>query len=362
MDKRDYYEVLGVNNSSSKAEIKKAYRKLAKEYHPDRNKAADAEKKFKEIQEAYEVLSDEQKKSAYDQFGHAGTQGFGGAGGGGFGGFQDFGNLNDIFEQFFGGGFGGASQGFRTRSTPSAIRGSDLQVSIRISFLDAIFGIEKTIRYERMESCDKCDGKGAESSSDIKTCETCKGQGRVIRVQKAFLLGNIQTAAECPTCHGDGKIISKKCAKCKGEARVTTKQDFTLKIPPGIPDGVSLRFRDKGNAGKKGGPTGDLYINIEIEPHDRFERSGDDIYVESSISPSSATLGDEISVPTVHGDVKLKIKPGTQPGAVIKLSDKGGPKFRGKGRGDQYVKIKIDIPIKPSKDVKKLWEKLSEKE
>lgn len=361
MEKRDYYEVLGVSKNATKAEIKKAYRKLAKEYHPDRNKGSDAEKKFKEISEAYEILSDDQKRSAYDQFGHAGTQGFSGAPGGagfsGFNGFSDFGNINDIFEQFFGGGFGGFS-GAPSHQRASAVRGSDLEVTIKLSFLDAVFGTEKTIRYERQSICKKCKGLGAEKESDIKTCPTCNGSGREIRTQKAFLLGTIQTAVPCSRCHGEGKIIENKCKNCSGEGRIKEKEDFTLKIPPGIPDGVTLRFKDRGNAGKKGGNYGDLFVNIEVEPNEIFDRRGDDIYTSQSISPSLATLGGQTEVQTVHGPVNLKIKSGTQPGTVIKLNGKGGPKFRGSGNGDHYVRIGVQIPTKISAQDKKLWEEL----
>lgn len=371
MAKRDYYEVLGISKSASKAEIKKAYRKLAKELHPDRNKAVDAEEKFKEVKEAYEVLSDEQKRSAYDQFGHAGTEGFGGAGNGfggasGFGGFENMGDmsdLNDIFQQFFGGGFSGfdfsgARQGNGSVRRNTATRGADLEVNLKILFMDAVFGTRKTINYKRQNTCSKCNGSGAEKDSDKKTCETCKGQGQVIKVQQAFLFGSVRTAVVCPDCHGEGEVITKKCAKCNGEGRIEGTEQFTLKIPPGIPDGVTLRFKDRGNAGKKGGNFGDLYINIEIEPDERFERRGNDIYSEMEIDTATAALGDKIPVPTVHGDIKLKIPAGTQPEKVFKLSDKGGPKFQGRGNGDHYVKIKVHVPEKISSVEKQLWEQL----
>ena len=360
MEKRDYYEVLGISKGASKTEIKKAYRKLAKEYHPDRNKASDAEEKFKGIKTAYEVLSDDQKRSAYDQFGHAATEGFSGAGNGfngfsgfeGFngGGFENMSNLNDIFERFFGGGFsgfdfGGGTGGARgsggagssggrgargfNRENTGATRGSDLEVRLKIPFLDAVFGTETTIRYKKQSTCDKCGGTGAKDPSNKKTCPTCKGSGQVVRVQQAFLFGSIRTAAVCPECHGEGEVITKKCVKCKGEGRLETTEEFTLKVPPGIPDGVTLRFRDRGNAGRKGGNFGDLFIAIEVEPDENFERRGNDIYSDIVIDVVTATLGGTVTIPTVHGDLGLKIPAGTQPGKVFKLGDKGGPKFQG---------------------------------
>lgn len=370
MAKRDYYEVLGVGKTASKAEIKKKYRQLAKEYHPDRNSASDAEEKFKEVKEAYEVLSDDQKRTAYDQYGHAGTQGFGAGGNGGFSGFsgfEDMGNLNEIFEQFFGGGFSGfggrgfssqgfSGQGFGSRGQTS-IRGADLEVTLRISFNHAVFGTEKTILYKRKVVCDKCKGKGAEKESDIETCPTCKGSGQIVRVQRTFI-GNIQTAARCPECQGNGSIIKTKCSKCRGDGRIEKEEDFSLKIPPGIPDGVTLRFRDRGNAGQGGGNYGDLFVNIEVEQSDEFERRGNDIYSEITINPAQAVLGDIIAINTVHGETKLKIKSGTQPNHIFRLSGKGGPRFRGKGNGDHYIKINVEIPKKPGRKERKIWEKL----
>ncbi|MBD3281069.1 molecular chaperone DnaJ [Candidatus Dojkabacteria bacterium] len=370
MAKRDYYEVLGVNKSATKAEIKKKYRQLAKEYHPDRNKETGAEEKFKEVKEAYEVLSDDQKRSAYDQYGHAGTQGFGAGGNGGFGGaqgfggFENMGDLNEIFEQFFGGGFSGFSGfgGFHDGSSgrdsrQTSIRGADLQVNLKISFEHAVFGTEKTITYKRKIICDKCAGKGAEKEEDIETCKTCKGSGQVVRVQRTFI-GNIQTASRCPECQGQGKTIKKECSKCNGDGRIEQEEDFSLKIPPGIPDGVTLRFRDRGNAGKGGGNYGDLYVGIEVESSEEFERRGNDIYSEVTINPAQATLGDTIDIETVHGSTKIKIKSGTQPGKIIKLTDKGGPKFQGKGNGDHYLKVNVKIPERLNRKQKKLWGEL----
>lgn len=361
MAKRDYYEVLGLNKSASKSDIKKAYRDLAKKYHPDRNKEPDAETKFKEVQEAYEVLSDDQKKSAYDQFGHAGTQGFGGGGySGGFGGFEDFGNFSggfeDIFENLFGGGFGGFSTGRTPRS--SSVRGADIEANLKITFEEAVFGAEKTVKYKRKKVCTECSGSGAKNNS-MTDCKECNGSGQVTRVQQT-IFGTIQTRGVCPTCNGEGRIIKDACPKCKKEGRVEEIDEFTIKVPPGIPDEVTLRFQDRGNAGQRGGNYGDLFINIEVTPHPILERRGDDIYMDKEIAITSAVLGDEIVVPTVHGETVIKVEPGTQNDKIIKLNDKGGPKFRKNGNGDQYIRIKVKVPQKLSKDEKQLWEKLDE--
>lgn len=359
MQKKDYYEVLGVDKSASKTEIKKKYRELAKKYHPDRNKEAGAEEKFKEVTEAYETLSDDQKRQAYDQFGHAGTQGFGGgAAGAGFSGFEDLGDMSDIFEQFFGGGFSGFS-GFGNRQgrRQTSVRGADLEVNLKIKFNEAVFGAEKTILYNKKSVCPECSGSGAKDDTDVKTCPTCNGQGQVVRVQRTFI-GNIQTATICPECQGEGKVIKNKCKKCQGDGRIDTQEEFKLKIPPGIPDGVTLRFKDKGNAGRKGGNFGDLFVNIEVEASSKFERRGNDIYSEIYINPAQAALGDIVTIDTVHGKTKLKIPTGTQPEKVIRLTEKGGPKFQGKGNGDHYIKIHVKIPEKINKKQKELWKEL----
>lgn len=361
MNKRDYYEILGISKNASEKEIKSAYRKLAKKYHPDRNKETGAESKFKEVQEAYEVLSDDRKKAAYDQYGHAGTQSFGG-GQGGFNGnfngfdFGDMGSINDIFEQFFGGSFGGFSPSGRG-SRP--VRGEDLELNIRIDFKEAIFGTEKSFEYKRRVVCSKCKGSGAKDDTSLKTCSTCNGQGRVAQVQRTFL-GNFQTVTTCPECHGQGKIIKELCPACQGSGVNDKVEDFSIKIPQGIPDGVTLRFKDKGNSGRKGGGYGDLFVNIEVKTHDKLERKGDDIFTTLNIDVSDAVLGGTKDVETVHGKEELQIPAGTQPEAVLKMSGRGGPKFRGNGNGDQYVRIIIDIPKKLTKEQKELWSKLHE--
>lgn len=357
-EKRDYYEVLGVEKSATKQDIKKAYRKLAKEYHPDVNKAADAEDKFKEVQEAYEVLSDDQKRSAYDQFGHAGTSGFG-SGFEGFSGaqdfsgadFGDFADIGSIFDTFFGGGFG------RQRGGPRATRGADIQIRIELDFESAVFGTEKVISYNRSINCKSCNGSGAKGGTSMKTCPECGGQGRVTRVQRSFI-GTIQTTIACPTCHGKGNVIKEACEHCNGKGIIEETEEIKLKIPKGTPDGLVLRFKEKGNAGVNGGGYGDLYVQIEVQPHKVFERRGDDIYLEKEIDVVTAVLGEEITVPTLHGDVKVKVKPGTQPGTILRLTGKGAPKLRGSGNGNEYIQLKIVVPERLSKKQKELWEQL----
>lgn len=365
-EKRDYYEVLGVEKSASKDEIKKAYRQLAKKYHPDMNKASDAEEKFKEVQEAYEVLSDDQKRAAYDQFGHAGTSGF--QGGGGFegfpqgadfsgfdfGGMGDFADIGSIFDSFFGGAFGGGR-----RSRTQAERGSDIQVKLELVFEDAVFGIDEVIKYKRRVHCEKCNGSGAKDGTSKTTCPTCKGAGRVTRVQRSFI-GTIQTTTACPECRGSGEIIKEKCPECAGLGQVEKVEELKLKIPKGTPDGLLLRFREKGHAGANGGSYGDLYVQIEVKQHKIFERQGDDIYLDREIDVITAVLGGEFEVPTLHGDVKVKVKAGTQPGTILRLTGKGAPKLRGSGNGNQYVQLRVIVPKRLTKEQRKLWEELGE--
>lgn len=353
MSKRDYYEVLGLKKGASKDEIKKSYRKLAKEFHPDRNKAADAEAKFKEVQEAYDILSDDQKREAYDQYGFAGAQSFGG------GGFQagDLGDLGDIFGQFFGNGFGGfGGMGNFGNFGGRNMRGEDIQVNVRLPFLEAVFGATKNIQYPRKTECDHCQGTGSEDGK-TSTCSTCQGKGKVAQVQNTFF-GKIQTVAPCPNCHGSGQMITEKCKKCGGNGQMQQNETFEMKVPPGIPDGVTLRFNNRGNAGPNKGGFGDLYVNIEVENHPKLERRDNDIYLDQEIDVITATLGGEVTVPTVHGDITIKIPEGTQPGKVLKLTGKGGPKFRGNGNGDQYIKIAVEIPQKLSREQRAKWEEL----
>lgn len=341
MAKRDYYEVLGVTKSSTDAEIKKAYRKLSKQYHPDINKEPDAEDKFKEISEAYEILSDPQRKAAYDQYGHAGTDPNYGGGAGGFGGFgggaAGFGGFEDIFESFFGGG-GGRS------ANPNAPRqGSDLQYSFDLKFEEAIFGIEKTIQYNREDTCTTCDGTGAKAGTSPKTCGKCHGQG-TINVERQTPLGRVMTRQTCDECQGQGQTIDTPCADCHGTGRIKKKHSVKVNVPAGVEDGQQMRLAGQGEAGINGGPHGDLFVVFRVEDSDLFDRDGSEIYYELPLSFSQAALGDELEVPTVHGKVKLKVPAGTQTGTTFRLRGKGAPKLRGTGTGDQQVTVRILTP------------------
>lgn len=357
MNKKDYYEVLGVSKDSSGKEIKKAYRKLAQKYHPDSNKEDGAEAKFKEIRDAYEVLSDSSKKSAYDQFGHAGTEGFNpgtGNGGAGFAGGAPF-DMGDMFSSFFnGGGVGGfRNSGRQQRET----RGADLRYRISLKFLEAMKGGEFELNIQKEAACDKCEGTGSEDKK-VKTCDVCKGQGRVQKVQESFL-GRMQFVAECDKCHGEGKVPEKECTQCHGRGTETKTEKMKIKVPAGAYDGMILRFRGGGSAGKGDIPSGELYIELEVLPHERFTRRGNDIYVIDEIDVYMATLGGELEVDTIHGELTLKIPQGTQPDTVFRLKDKGVPIVGREGQfGDQYVKVEVKIPKRLNKKDKKVWESL----
>ncbi len=351
-DKRDYYEVLGVDRNADASTIKRAYRKLAKKYHPDVNKAADAEEKFKEVQEAYDVLSDENKKAAYDRYGHAAfEQGAGGAGGfGGFGGFEDV-DLGDIFSSFFGGGQ-------RTRQRPTGPRqGEDRFVQLEIDFMDAIKGKKTDIKINYDEQCTSCHGTGAASPSDVETCSRCNGTG-TIRTQQRTFMGMAIQETECPECHGSGKKIKKICPKCKGHGYSNKNVTVELNIPAGINTHQQLRVPGKGGRGINGGPNGDLYVEIYVRPHKHFVRQGNDISIKVPVSAVDATLGCDIDVPTVYGDVSMKIPEGTQPGTVLRLKGKGVKNLRNNNYGDQYVTVDVKIPTKISKQDKDLYKKL----
>lgn len=332
MDKRDYYEVLGLSKGASKDEIKRAFRKLAAKYHPDVNKDADAEEKFKEIQEAYSVLSDDQKKSQYDQFGHSAFSGGGGAGG--FGGFEGF-DFGDIFGDIFGGGFGG----FGGRSNPNAPRqGRDLQQRIVLTFEEAVFGTKKEIKVSHNETCDHCNGSGAETPKDLHTCATCGGSGTETVVQNT-MLGRIQTQRSCSTCQGRGKTITKKCHKCHGNGTVHVDATIEINIPAGVDNGQQMRVSGQGEAGQNGGPAGDLYLVFDVKAHEFFERDGNDIYCEIPVTFGQATLGSTIEVPTLTGKGELKIPAGTPTGKQFLWRNKGIA-----GRGHQYVTINVIVP------------------
>ncbi len=346
-NKRDYYEVLGVNRNSSQEELKKSYRKLALKYHPDKNPGnKKAEEKFKEAAEAYAVLSDPQKRSQYDHFGHS----LGGGGFSGFGGFDDiFSNFGDIFEDFFdiesifGGGTRGRSRGSRSR------RGSDLQYKLSISFEESASGKETNIKVPRYETCTQCKGDGTAPGSSKVQCPQCHGTGQ-IRVSQGFF----SIARTCNICGGSGTKISKPCPDCKGEGRVPRERKINIKIPAGVDNGSRLKISGEGEAGVGGGPRGNLYVYIEVKPHPYFRREDDHIICEKEISFTQAALGAEVEVPTLDGRAKLKIPAGTQSGKLFRLSGKGMPNLRGYGRGDQYVRINVVVPTRLTEEEKKL--------
>lgn len=345
--KRDYYEVLGVSKGVSDDELKKAYRKLAKQCHPDLNPGdKKAETQFKEVNEAYEVLSDKDKRARYDQFGHAGVDpnyNPGGGFGGGFGGFSgDFGDidLGDIFGTFFGGGFGGGG-GSARRNGPA--KGETLRSSVAISFEEAAFGCEKEITLTRSEECDVCKGTGCAPGTTAEICPDCHGSG-VIRIQRGGGAFSFATTAQCPKCGGTGKLIHSPCKTCNGAGSVHKQRKITVKIPAGIDNGQAISLRGQGGAGKNGGPAGDLIISVTVRPHAQFKRDGVHVYLEQKVSFLQATLGAELEIPTIDGKVKWTLPEGTQPGATFRLKGKGIPSVNGRGRGDQYVTVLVDVP------------------
>ena len=345
-EKRDYYEVLGVDKSASADEIKKAYRKIAKENHPDLHPGdKQCEERFKAANEAYEVLSDDDKRKKYDQFGHAAFDpSYGaGAGGAGFGGgFGGFGDLGDIFGDIFGGGFGGFGGG--QRSNPNAPRkGENIRASLNISFEEAAFGCEKEVTVARVEQCPDCKGTGCSPGTTPEVCPDCKGTGYVTQSQRTPF-GVMQSQAPCGKCRGRGKIIHQPCKTCKGMGSIRRQHKIKVTIPAGIDDGQAISQRGKGNAGANGGPAGDLLVSVIVRPHSRFERDGNSVLLEQPITYSQAALGAEIEVPTLDGNVKMTVPEGTQPGTVFRLRGKGIPYLRGNGRGDQFVTVTLSVP------------------
>lgn len=355
-NKRDYYEVLGVSRNASNGELKKAYRKMARQYHPDVNKEPDSDEKFKEINEAYEVLSNDDMRARYDRFGHAGLEGAGG-----FSGFEGggFGSVADIFEEFFGGAFSG---GRRQRRGPK--RGADLRYDLKISFEEAVFGAEKDIEVERPAPCPVCQGSGAEPGSNPQRCPTCNGSGEVRRVQQS-LLGSFVNVATCPNCRGSGEVITTPCSTCHGHKLVQETRTLSVKVPAGVDNDTQIRLAGEGAPGADGGPPGNLYVIIRVSKHQFFERRGDDIWMDLEINVAQAALGDELTVPTIDGEATLIIPPGTESGKVFKLKHQGVHKLdrtgRGvdMGRGNQHVLVHVAIPSKLTDEQRELFTKLS---
>ncbi len=356
--KRDYYEVLGVEKNADEKQIKRAYRKLAKKYHPDMNggdASPESEAKFKEATEAYEVLSDSQKRSTYDQFGHAAFENGGAGGYGGFqGGFGDI-DLGDIFGDLFGAGFGGGFGGGRRRNYPT--KGQNLAAKISLTFEEAVFGCEKDISINALEDCETCHGSGAKAGTHPETCSQCGGSGQVT-VTRQTILGAMQSTSPCSRCHGTGQFIKDKCYTCSGSGKVRKKKIITVNIPAGIDDGQSMRIAGKGEPGSNGGPNGDVILRVTVKPHDVLERSGYDIIYTLPLSPAEVALGKEVDVPTIDGEVSYKVDAGTQAGTKFRLRGKGVPHVNGRGRGDEYVIVKVVTPTKLSKKEKELYEEL----
>ena len=357
-EKRDYYEVLGLQKGASDDEIKKSYRKLAKEYHPDLHPGDKAcEEKFKEIGEAYEVLSDPDKKAKYDQYGHAAFDPNSGFGGGGFGGFGDFGDLGDILGNIFGGGFGFGGGGAQRRNGP--MKGENLRVRLSVPFEEAAFGCKRDINVPRIEDCEDCHGTGCKPGTSPETCPDCKGSGTV-RTQQRTPFGVMASTTECRRCGGTGKLIKEPCPKCSGKGKVRKNRTISVNIPAGIDDGQTISLRGQGHAGMNGGPAGDLLITVSVKAHPLFERDGSSVLYEMPISFVQATLGAEVEVQTLDGKVKYTIPEGTQTGTTFRLRGKGIPYLNGSGRGDQYVTVYIETPKNLTKEQKELLREFGE--
>ena len=361
-EKRDYYEVLGIAKGASEDEIKKAYRKQAKKYHPDLHPGdKEAEEKFKEVNEAYEILSDADKRARYDQFGHAGVDpnygaGAGGGFGGGFAGFDGDIDLGDIFGSFFGGGFGGG----RRQANPTAPRrGADIRVSVALSFMEAAHGCTKTVTVNHQDTCPECGGSGAAKGTSPETCPDCGGRGTVT-TQTRTPFGVMQSQRPCSRCGGRGKIIKTPCRKCSGTGRVSSSKKLEVKIPAGIDDDQSLAMRGLGDKGLNGGPAGDVIVIVTVRPDTLFERDKYDVWVTVPITYSQAVIGDEVVVPTIDGKVQYKVPEGTQSGTVFRLRGKGIQYLNGKGRGDQYVKVNVEIPKKLTRTQRDALKKFEE--
>jgi molecular chaperone DnaJ len=357
VSKRDFYEVLGIEKNADDVDIKKAYRKLAKQYHPDVNQSdKTAEAKFKEINEAYEVLSDSQKRAQYDQYGHAGLDpnGFGGAGAG-FGDF-DFGGIGDIFESFFGGA-GGFGRSSKSRTGPQ--KGTDLKYSMEIAFEEAAFGVEREISINRLEPCVTCGGSGSKPGTQASTCIHCNGAGQV-QYKQSTPFGQFVNIKACDVCRGEGKVIANPCTACNGKGKVKKAVKINLNIPAGIDDGQTISLRGEGEPGVKGGPAGDLFVLIKVRQHLIFKRQGNDVICDMPITFVQAALGSELEVPTLDGKVRYSIPEGTQTGSVFRLKNKGIPSIRGNGRGDQYIKVEIEVPKKLNEKQKAILKEFSD--
>ena len=357
-EKRDYYEVLGIQKGASEDEIKKAYKKLARKYHPDMNPGdKEAEEKFKEVNEANEVLSDPEKKARYDQFGFAGVDpNYGaGAGGGAYGGGFDFGDLGDIFGSFFGGGFGGGQR--RNPNAPQ--RGESIRASVSVSFTEAAFGCEKSVTLERSEQCPTCKGNGCAPGTTPEICPDCHGTGTV-QTRRQTPMGVFASNGPCRKCGGTGRLIHQPCPDCRGTGAVRKRKTINVNIPAGIDHGQTISLRGQGNAGRNGGPAGDLLITVMVQPHELFRRDGVDVFCEAPITFTQAVLGAELEIPTIDGKVKYSIPEGTQTGTVFRLKGKGIPVLNGRGRGDQYVTVTIETPRNLNKEQKEALRKFSE--
>ena len=357
-EKRDYYEVLGIQKGASEDEIKKAYKKLARKYHPDMNPGdKEAEEKFKEVNEANEVLSDPEKKARYDQFGFAGVDpNYGaGAGGGAYGGGFDFGDLGDIFGSFYGGGFGGGQR--RKPNAPQ--RGESIRASVSVSFTEAAFGCEKSVTLERSEQCPTCRGNGCAPGTTPEICPDCHGTGTV-QTRRQTPMGVFASNGPCRKCGGTGRLIHQPCPDCRGTGAVRKRKTIKVNIPAGIDHGQTISLRGQGNAGKNGGPAGDLLITVMVQPHELFRRDGVDVFCEAPITFAQAVLGAELEIPTIDGKVKYSIPEGTQTGTVFRLKGKGIPVLNGRGRGDQYVTVTIETPRNLNKEQKEALRRFSE--
>jgi molecular chaperone DnaJ len=351
MSKRDYYEVLGVGRDVDENGLKSAYRKLARQYHPDVNKAQDASERFKEINEAYEVLSSPEKRQIYDRYGHAAAQaGYGAGGGSPFGGFGD---IADIFDEFFG-GFGGARGAQR-----GPARGADLRYDLEITFQEAVFGVEKEIEIPRLENCPLCGGSGAEPGTSPVRCPQCNGTGEIRRAQQT-ILGQFVNVTVCPRCNGEREIVTTPCSQCHGQRRVRTNRTLVVTIPGGVDDGMRVRLNNEGEPGERGGPAGSLYVVLHVTPHPLFQRHENDILLEMPINIVQASLGAEVEVPTLEGTAKVTIPPGTQGGTTFRLRGKGAPILRTNRRGDQLVTVKVVVPEKLNDKQRKLLQELGE--